>query len=153
MLMPNNNKIFLSLVLSSVLICLLACQDGKKNTAEKPNNLVSPQKMEQMLRELHIVDALINQKSLAADSAKKLSTDYYDFIYRKYAVTAIDFNNSFQYYLHNPADMDSIYLKVLENLNMENLKLKKDMVDSLPLSAVISVDTNIIQSSKLNTVK
>lgn len=151
--MLNNNKIFLSLILSAFLMGLFACQDGKQNTAEKPNNLVSPQKMEQMLRELHIVDALINQKSLAADSAKKLSTDYYDFIYRKYAVTAIDFNNSFQYYLHNPADMDSIYLKVLENLNMENLKLKKDMVDSLPLSAVISVDTNIIQSSKLNTVK
>jgi hypothetical protein len=151
--MLNNNKIFLSLILSAILMGFFACQDGKKNTAEKPNNLVSPQKMEQMLSELHIVDALINQKNLSADSAKKLSTDYYDFIYRKYAVTANDFNNSFQYYLHNPADMDSIYLKVLENLNMENLKLKKDMVDSLPLSAVISVDTITMQSSKLNTVK
>jgi uncharacterized protein YjbK len=130
-----------------------ACQDGNRNTAEKPKNLVSPEKMEQMLSELHIVDALVNQKSLAADSAKKLSTDYYDFIYRKYAVTANDFNNSFQYYLHNPADMDSIYVKVLENLNLEDLKLKKNMVDSLPQSAVISVDTNNIQSSKLNTVK
>ena len=150
--MLNNNKIFLSLILSAILMGMLACQDGNKNTAEKPNNLVSPE-MEQMLSELHIVDALINQKSLAADSAKKLSTDYYDFIYRKYAVTANDFNNSFQYYLHNPADMDSIYVKVLENLNLEDLKLKKNMVDSLPQSAVISVDTNNIQSSKLNTVK
>ena len=106
-----------------------------------------------MLSELHFVDALINQKNLAADSAKKLSSDYYDFIYRKYAVTANDFNNTFQYYLNNPADMDSIYVKVLENLNMEDLKLKKYMVDSLPHSAVISVDTNYIQSSKLNSVK
>ncbi len=151
--MLNNNKIFLSLILSAFLMGLFACQDGKQNTAEKPNNLVSPEKMEQMLSELHIVDALINQKNIAADSAKKLSTDYYDLIYRKYAVTANDFNKSFQYYLHNPADMDSIYVKVLENLNMEDLKLKKNMVDSLPQSAVISVDTNSIQSSKLNTVK
>ena len=141
------------LVLSAILLGLVACQDGKKNTAEKPKNLVSPEKMEQVLSELHIIDALINQKSLAADSAKKLSTDYYDFIYRKYGVTATDFDNSFQYYLHNPADMDSIYVKVLENLNLEDLKLKKVMVDSLPQSAVISVDDNTTQSSKLNTVK
>lgn len=151
--MLNNNKIFLSLILSAFLMGLFACQDGKQNTAEKPNNLISSEKMQQMLSELHFVDALINQKNLAADSAKKLSTDYYDFIYRKYAVTANDFNNTFQYYLHNPADMDSIYVKVLENLNMEDLKLKKYMVDSLPHSAVISVDTNYIQSSKLNSVK
>jgi phage gp29-like protein len=151
--MLNNNKIFLSLILSAFLMGLFACQDGKQNTAEKPNNLVSPEKMQQMLSELHFVDALINQKNLAADSAKKLSSDYYDFIYRKYAVTANDFNNTFQYYLNNPADMDSIYVKVLENLNMEDLKLKKYMVDSLPHSAVISVDTNYIQSSKLNSVK
>jgi hypothetical protein len=76
---------------------------------------------------------------------KNFLTSCYDFVYRKYGVTSADFNNSFQYYLHNPADMDSIYVRVLEKLNLEDLKLKKNMVDSLPQSAIISVDTNNIK--------
>ena len=153
MLMFNNNKIFQTLILAMVFILNLCCQDGKKNTAEKPKNLVSTKQMELILGELHMVDALVNQRGLAADSAKKMSTDFYDFIYRKYGVEKNDFNNSYQYYLNNPIEMDSIYVNVLENLNIENLKLNKAVVDSLQKPAMISVDSNVSKGSKLNMVK
>ncbi len=151
--MLNNNKIFQTLILAMVFILNLCCQDGKKNTAEKPKNLVPTKQMELILGELHMVDALVNQRGLAADSAKKMSTDFYDFIYRKYGVEKNDFNNSYQYYLNNPIEMDSIYVNVLENLNIENLKLNKAVVDSLQKPAMISVDTNVAKSTKLNRVK
>ncbi len=147
------NKLYQVFVLFFVFTFMLACKDGKDNLVNMPDNLIAPEKMQKIISELHMIDGLINQQGFAADSAKKIAVEYYAFVYKKYAVNELDFNSSFKYYISNPKDMDSIYIKVIEQLNMEEIKLKTGYIDTNKIIEKVMVDTSKKNVVSVNPIR
>lgn len=102
----------------------------------QPANLLSRESVAQVLVDLHLLEAAMQAKVHSADSSKALFVGYNRFIFEKHGVDSEQFVRSFDYYLSNSLQMDTIMGLVMEELsNQEALsrgKLKEP-VEVMPL--------------------
>lgn len=82
-----------------------------------------------MLADMHLAEAGLNARNLIPDSIKRMNAGYYDFILKKNEVKQEDFENSFNYYLSIPMEMDTIYTFVVDELNNRDSKSRGIAVD------------------------
>lgn len=110
-------KYFLLLILASLTAC-------KKETVEKPENLIPKDKMKDILYDLSLLQAIRGVNQAVLDSNQIDATTY---IYKKYKVDSLQFAKSDQYYaIENVKN----YKKMYEEIN-ERVKKQKAHVDSL----------------------
>ena len=99
----------------SILACLLfACSESAEKNSE---NALSKNKFENILKEIHLTKA-----SFELNKNKKPSNEYHN-IYKKYKISADDFQLTLKYYYENPKELEKIYIDILNQLNEEKSKL------------------------------
>jgi len=112
-------KIFCSILF---LIFMAACY----HSAPKPTfnmALVLPaDSMESLLTDVHIADGIIAVLKNKQQTAGKLSSEYFEAILKKHALSREAFEESMRYYAYHTEKLDKIYEQVITDLSkMESL--------------------------------
>jgi hypothetical protein len=103
-----------SLCIAMAMTALLAACGS-----DKPDGLLTEDEMVPVLKDLHIAYAGVD---LTVSDLKERSARYAEvnqMVLSKYNLDQQQFDNSYDYYQHNPYLMDTIYIKVIDELNME----------------------------------
>lgn len=110
----------------------------KKDSAEKPERLLSQQEMENILYDVAIIQAM-NAYAPRTLEENDLTADKY--IYEKYKIDSTTFAQNHNYYASNPEMYKKIQEKITERLNNEKTALdtlvkKKEPKKPKPQKAV-----------------
>ncbi|MFA9212670.1 MAG: DUF4296 domain-containing protein [Candidatus Methylacidiphilales bacterium] len=107
--------------LIALVITTIGCN---QNNNLKPDPFFDRKKMGDILTDIQIMEAGVNQIGLITDSLNKSMLWHYDFVYKKHNITEKQFTENYDFYLQEPADLDSIYVDVLNNLAKMRLEKK-----------------------------
>jgi hypothetical protein len=97
-------------------LCMF-CISCSQNKDKVPSGIIPPEKMAEILTDVHIAEAYTNYKNLQADALKQSISDYYHFIFKTYGISDADFEESFDYYSKNPVAFIKVYDQVLIHLS------------------------------------
>ncbi|MGY3054331.1 hypothetical protein ACVWYG_002538 [Pedobacter sp. UYEF25] len=122
-------KIFLALLLS---IFWLACSNSV------PNGIIKPDKMENVIYDVHVVDGYISN-IYPEDSAKKVASRYYNGIYKKFDIDSVQFTESLAYYSEKPVQLEKMYKRISTRLKAQ--KRYMDQRDSIALKKALKADS------------
>jgi len=133
-----------------ILILTVSC---KKETVEKPEDLIAPAKMEDILYELAVLNSA---KGFSTTKFKQKSPLHETYIYEKYDVDSTRFANSSIYYATEPETYIAIYKNVearLEETKKQfeatekiNDSLRKNKRDSLMLKRKSADKSKLVKS-------
>lgn len=99
-------KLFL---LSAFILFLASCE------VKIPENVIAPDKMEQLLYDYHLVQSMTSEYS-SAEYKEKL---FYDYVFAKHGVTQGQFEESMGWYNRYPKHLQKIYLALETRLEAE----------------------------------
>ncbi|MEY3678606.1 MAG: hypothetical protein RI924_747 [Bacteroidota bacterium] len=94
------------ILLFGVSILLLAC-----NRNEIPEGILSEKEMKAVLKDIHLTDAYLNTIA-DLDSVKKVSSGYYQTVFKKHQIDLTKFEKSLKYYALYPVLLDSMYSQI-----------------------------------------
>lgn len=101
-------------VIVSLLFALVACDD-------RPDNILSRSKMEDVLFDYHITQGLIEQ--LPLDQRESKAREYINAVFEKHGICEADFDSSAVYYNRHAKDLYKIY----SNLNDRYAKMNEEL--------------------------
>jgi len=112
-----------------ILLLILANSCAEK-LLEKPNNLISKEKMIEILNDLAILNAA---KTTNMAILRNHEIEPMQYIYDKYDIDSVQFVESDRYYASLPEQHEEIYIAVEEKLSKEEERLsdEKKVRDSL----------------------
>ncbi len=123
----NTNYHYLPGMFLSILLMLsLSCTHSNNIV---PKGIIAPDKMGKVLTDLHLADAVSNQNfplKGVSDSIVWKNKSFRNLIIRKYNIDTATFNRSFNYYVQRPAEMDSIYARMITDLSRLQTRLSPD---------------------------
>lgn len=110
------------------LLIIVSCQNI--DTAEKPENLLSKEKMEEVLTDMIILDAII---SVNQNKIEEHQIDVTNFIYTKYNIDSLTLAQNISFYNENYEINNAIYDSVKVNIEQlkNQLEVDKKVKDSL----------------------
>lgn len=97
-----------------LLLAVLSCQ--KKKTVLP----ISEEMLVPILKDIQIAESIIQQQNYIIKDS--LTERYYDVIYRTYEIKPADLDSTLSILRRDPAMMDKIYTKVLEELSKEEVQ-------------------------------
>ncbi|MDK2771652.1 MAG: DUF4296 domain-containing protein [Flavobacterium sp.] len=110
------NKI-LRIAILGLLISFTAC---KNKAVEKPDNLLSEDKMINIIYDIAILQAADNYKPInLSDAGVKVN----NYIYKKYNIDSTTYYQNHKYYASDVNNYKKIYKKVLEKITAEQTSL------------------------------
>ncbi|MEH0157943.1 DUF4296 domain-containing protein [Limibacter armeniacum] len=98
------------------VLSLTGCQQEKK---EVPANLISKEKMADIIVDTYIAEATVSAKGVKKFEGIKLFEGLYNDIIQKYDLDTAVYRTSYTYYLENGEEMKEIYEIVKERLKAE----------------------------------
>ena len=104
-----------------ILACLVfdcAPQGEKIVTPTMPDSLITPDDMAKILTEIHLADAITLTEMTTLDTVLALMKSYNKSILLNHGVRDSVFIQNLDYYKLLPVEIDSIYAKIITNLNM-----------------------------------
>ncbi|HLP51877.1 MAG TPA: DUF4296 domain-containing protein [Chitinophagales bacterium] len=101
-------------VILFALILLSAC---KAKLPDIPGNVIPMEKMELILADMHIADAVAETKAQMGMSEQLIVQEYHEQIFINHGVTRAEFLSSYKFYQDNPKLMDIMYDKILADLS------------------------------------
>ncbi|MET3540945.1 hypothetical protein ABID22_001659 [Pontibacter aydingkolensis] len=106
-----------------ILFCfsLFAC--GQKQT-KVPDNLLSRDKMVQVLADIHIAESQVESKVIYPDTALMSFNFREKEIFEEHGVTEQEFRSTYQYYLDNLKQMDELYEIIVDTLSLRETKMR-----------------------------
>ncbi len=105
-----------------IIIMLTACR--KEVTI--PKDVLSQEKMAEILVEFHLLEAKIDLLNISMDSATEVYRHFEPQVYSRYEVDSVQYRESLAFYMDNPALMHSIYETVVDSLM---LREKNNRID------------------------
>ncbi|WP_243409455.1 DUF4296 domain-containing protein [Pontibacter virosus] len=107
---------------------------GCGQSAEKrPADLLPEQKMVQILADVHIAEARIENHVLYPDTALMVFNKEQMQILSQHGVDEEEFRKTYRYYLNNLPQMDKLYEIILDTLSVREAKLRStDTTGALP---------------------
>ena len=99
-------------------LLLFSCQDIEK--VEKPENLISEQKMAEVLTDLSLLNSAKNYNRKILEETGLKPDEY---LFTKHNIDSAQLSQSTRYYAANQSNLEAIYKRVKSNLE----KLQKDM--------------------------
>ena len=129
-----------------LFFCIFLTFSCNNNAVEKPDNLISKDKMVDILYDISLLEAIKNQNINGGISSKSSNV----YIYRKYKVDSVQLVKSNRYYASNLEEYKKMFDKVKEKLNKETLKVEGAMKkngEQIPLNSnsVPNPDTPQVQ--------
>lgn len=123
------NRIFYLIIIT---ICFYACKPGI------PKDIIQPDKMQQVLIDIHLVDGYISTLP-GIDTAKKVGSSYYKGVYDKFEIDSALYNNSLNYYYKHPDIMKKMYDSI--SVKLAVLKDRNQLlVNEINFKGVFSLD-------------
>ena len=117
-----------------IFLFLLACsskeKEDKSMEVPMPENLISEEKMVQILKDMHIAEAIINSGVQNTDSSFTPDA-LYNGIYAKHQVNKEDFDNSVSYYSSTPQLNVLLYVDVVNALSELNAIMESKQEESV----------------------
>ncbi|KQS34451.1 DUF4296 domain-containing protein [Pedobacter sp. Leaf194] len=100
---------------------------------ERPSNVIAPDKMQNILYDIHVSDGYISTIAMP-DSSKKVAASYYKGIYKKFGIDSTQYAQSMSYYYKHPQDLDKMYKYISKRLSKQQKAMEK--ADSLAKSKI-----------------
>lgn len=97
-----------------VLIFISAC---KAKLPDIPKDVMPMDKMEAILTDMHVADAVAESKGQVGLNEKLLTEEYHQQIFSNHGTTRAEFLKSFKFYESNPLLLDIVYDSVLVDLS------------------------------------
>lgn len=120
-------NIFLLFIMTLVLS---GCYKNNKYVVAKPNNLIPENKLANIIKDMDIVQGIVNYNRTHRRDHKKDNEDnekeYYQTLFKHYDVTAEQVRQSITYYISLGKPMANIYDKVLEKFSIEESMLYEE---------------------------
>ncbi|PWS29252.1 hypothetical protein DHW03_05375 [Pedobacter yonginense] len=116
----------------AIVFLALGCRPGK------PKDILEPEEMEKILYDIHIVDGYLSTVYIP-DSARKLGSEYYNGIYKKFDTDSAQYTRSLAYYYQNPEDLEKIYKNISSKISKEKIKI--DKADSVAQAKIRKADS------------
>jgi hypothetical protein len=102
------------------LLCLLAsCHSHKKEllpSGLSADSVIPREEMIRVLADVHLVEASLNFQKNRRENIPLLTHDYYQWLYRKYHMSAKRFRDNLSYYKTDPENFSKMYEEVVKNL-------------------------------------
>ncbi|MFY8190059.1 MAG: DUF4296 domain-containing protein, partial [Bacteroidia bacterium] len=109
-----SQKFFFKYLFLFLLVLIFSCGNKSLETIAEPAELMSREAVAKVLADMHLVEAALQAKAYSPDSIKAMSAGYNQFIFEKHAIKQEQFQASFDYYLSNSLQMDTIMGFVIE---------------------------------------
>lgn len=106
-----------------ILILLCCCKDKYPSI---PKGIIPEDKMKLILIDMHIADAVAQNKSVGGVNEKKETAESYAAIFKNYGITREEFIKSWRFYEDNPVLLNKLYDEMLGDMS----KLESDMTKS-----------------------
>ena len=116
---------FLPFIKGLVLFALLVIAGCKQKYPSVPSDIIPINKMESILIDMHISDAVAEVKTMGDVNEKRLSQQYYQQIYKNHGITKSDFLKSYTFYENNPVLLNRIYDDILGEMSKREAKINK----------------------------
>lgn len=121
------------LVLMPLLMAFYSCDEP---VVEKPKNLVSRDKMINILTDIHLAEAIYQTRRFSNDRIMRLTdTDFYYSVLRKHNVPDSTFEMSLIYYTSMPKEYEKIYSRVLNKLNEMEQKFENKELQPIDIGS------------------
>jgi len=120
-----------------IILLFAACN----NPNPKPSNMLRDEVMVSALVELHLVEARADIMGIPKDSLLPLLQTRYQEIFTNLDIDSAAFGATFAYYEHNPAQMDSLYQKVVDALVERESNYRASAPDSAVVPKPLTVDS------------
>lgn len=91
---------------------------------KRPDNIMSPEKMENVLYDYHMAKAISSSNVVSGESYKKES--YKNYVLEKYGINEAEFDSSLAWYSRHTKDMVDIYTNI-----EKRIKIKSDKVEEV----------------------
>lgn len=102
------NKYFLT-----ILVIIAACRP----TTKAPDDLITEEKMADLLTEIHLLEAKINQLQVKPYDSKQYVYDHYEkLLFDDFGVTGEQYERSLTFYLDHPDLFERVYEAVVDTL-------------------------------------
>lgn len=85
----------------------------------KPADLLSEEKMIDVLIDVHITEAALSLKNFNRDSSMKLFAYYKDDIFKEHQISEKQFQESYDYYARHSKQFDHMYEVVIDSLKVK----------------------------------
>ncbi len=110
------------LLFSIILLSLCGCTQFQD---QKPTDLIPEDRMIQIMVDIHVADALVEQKYGPTNPNRPLTNALYTRIYKNYAISPDQFRTSYRYYESHPEAMDRMYTQIITELSKKEAILVK----------------------------
>ena len=128
--MKSFRRCCLGLLLPPLLLALPACQ--RPEEPPRPADLVPKEKIVQLVADLHVLEARVENSRLSGDSSRALYLANQKEIFWKNEVTDSAFQRSYRYYSIHGKDLDEIYGAAIDTLGRRELRLAPAPAGSVP---------------------
>lgn len=98
-------------IIPLLFILLAAC---RSEMPEIPRGVIAPDKMETILADMHITDAVAETKAQAGMNERLLTEEYHEQIFKNHGVTREEFIKSYKFYEANPKWLNKMYDHILD---------------------------------------
>jgi len=114
----------------SALLFLFSCKWDKT-----PDGILPPDKMVDLLTAVHIVDGSIYNIDPRPDSLYIRGKGKYIAVFKRFHTDSLQFNKSLKYYTFHPDQMETMYEKVVKNLQNKSDSINK-LINPTPKNAL-----------------
>ena len=116
--LTNRFQLFCKWLLILLFAVFVACSSNSK-----PKNLMGEDEMVKAMIEIYLAESKIIQLNLPRDSARKIFEKVNPILFKKLGVTDSIFNVSMDYYAAQPKQLEMIFSRVVDSLNLKEQKL------------------------------
>ena len=95
------------------------------STNDTPKDLIEQEIMVDIMIDIHLAEAGIQDLRLRKDSAVKVFAAQEKYIFKKYGVSDSSFLRSYNFYLENPEMMEEMYTAVIDSLSLKQVLLRE----------------------------
>ncbi|WP_157447097.1 DUF4296 domain-containing protein [Cytophaga aurantiaca] len=85
----------------------------------KPDDLISEEKMIDVLIDVHITESALSLQNFNRDSSMKLFAYYKEDLFKEHKITEKQFQNSYDYYAKHSKEFDHMYEIVIDSLKVK----------------------------------
>ena len=123
--LENSGRIGLRRLKYFVPLLFLLVTACKEKFPSVPADIIPLKKMENILMDMHISDAVAETRTMGDINEKKISEQYYLQIYKNYGITKADFLKSYLFYQNNPVLLNKLYDELLSEMSKREAKINK----------------------------
>ena len=144
---------WISFLIITALVLMISCNGGPEKNIQNQGKIIPRDKMVNLMAEMQIVEAHIDELRKAGHKTKDSTLYYYEKVFVSNEVLPADFENSLLYYKQNLDELQLIYADVITRLS--ELKAKNEELISSQKSDSLSQDTakTMVEVKKVNPKK